>query len=325
MDKVFSGIQPSGQLHLGNYLGAIRKWVELQADHDCVYSIVDYHAITQDYEPAKMKERVLEMAIGLLACGVDPAKARLFVQSHVPEHTELAWILCSVTPMGELERQVAFKSKSEKQPDNINVGLFQYPVLQAADIVLYRATKVPVGEDQVQHLELSREIVRKFKLRFGFDIPEPQPLLSGLKRLKGLDGGDKMSKSLGNTIGIDEEPDAVIAKLKKAMTDPARKTKKDPGNPEICNIYTMHQHFSSKEDQDWAAKGCVTAGIGCGDCKEKLGTNLNAHLAPLREKIAAWRGKPDAVWAILADGALRCRQDAAGHLDAIRRALGLRW
>jgi tryptophanyl-tRNA synthetase len=324
MDKVFSGIQPSGQLHLGNYLGAIRKWVELQSDHDCVYGIVDYHAITQDYEPGVMKDRIFEMAVGLLACGVDPKKARLFVQSHVPEHTELAWILCSVTPMGELERQVAFKSKSQNQPDNVNVGLFQYPVLQAADILLYRATKVPVGEDQVQHLELSREIVRKFKLKYNHDLPEPQPILSGVKRLRGLDGGEKMSKSLGNTIGIDEQPDAVVAKLKKAMTDPARKTKKDPGNPEICNLYTLHTFFSSKDDQGWAAKGCVSAGIGCGECKEKLGVNLNAHLAPLREQIEKWRKQPDGVWDLLHEGAARCRREAAENLDAVRRAIGIR-
>jgi tryptophanyl-tRNA synthetase len=324
MDKVFSGIQPSGQLHIGNYVGAVMRWVELLEDHECVYCIVDYHAVTQDYEPAQMRERTLEMAIGLMACGVDPERCKLFVQSHVPEHTELSWILGTVTPMGELERQVQYKSKAGKQPENINVGLFTYPVLQAADILLYRANKVPVGEDQVQHLELAREIVRKFKSRYEYDFPEPQPTLSEVKRLRGLDGEEKMSKSLENTIGIDEDPDAIWAKLKKAKTDPQRKTLKDPGDPEVCNVFTMHKVFSSEEDQAWAAEGCRTAGIGCAECKERLKDNLVAHLEPIQVKIHALREDPDAVWETLAAGARACRREAAQNLDAVRKAMGLR-
>jgi len=285
---------------------------------------VDYHAITQDYDPQELRNRTLEMAIGLMACGLDPDKCRLFVQSHVPEHTELAWVLNTVTPMGELERQVQFKSKSDKQADNINVGLFDYPVLQAADILLYHATKVPVGEDQVQHLELAREIVRKFKNRFGYEFPEPAPLLSDVKRLKGLDGEDKMSKSLGNTIGIDEDADSIASKLKKAKTDPQRKTLKDPGDPEVCNIFSMHKFFSSEEDQKWAAKGCKSADIGCGDCKGKLIKNLVNHLEPIQERIAELRDQPDAVWERLEEGARACRREAAERLDAIRKAMGLR-
>ncbi|MFH2009676.1 MAG: tryptophan--tRNA ligase [bacterium] len=324
MDKVFSGIQPSGQLHLGNYLGAVQKWVQLLEDHDCIYCIVDYHAVTQDYEPKELKGRIFEMAAGLLACGIDPDKCRLFVQSHVPEHTELAWVLHTVTPMGELERQVQYKSKSENQPENINVGLFSYPVLQAADILLYRADKVPVGEDQVQHLELAREIVRKFKSRYGYEFPEPKPVLSDVKRLKGLDGDDKMSKSLGNTIGIDEDEESITAKIKKAKTDPQRKKRKDPGDPEICNIYTLHKFFSSEKTQKWAADGCKSADIGCGDCKEKLTKRIVGHLAPIQERLQELRAAPDKVWDILHQGAVACRREAATNLDAVRQAMGLR-
>jgi len=324
MDKVFSGIQPSGQLHLGNYLGAVQKWVKLLEDHDCVYCIVDYHAVTQDYEPKELKDRIFEMAAGLLACGLDPDKCKLFVQSHVPEHTELAWALNTVTPMGELERQVQYKSKSENQPENVNVGLFGYPVLQAADILLYRAEKVPVGEDQVQHLELAREIVRKFKNRYGYEFPEPQPVLSGVKRLKGLDGDDKMSKSLGNTIGIDEDEKSITSKIKKAKTDPQRKKRKDPGDPEVCNIYTLHKFFSKEKTQKWAAEGCKSADIGCGDCKEKLTKRIIKHLAPIRERLEELRSEPDKVWDVLHQGAEACRREAATNLDAVRQAMGLR-
>jgi tryptophanyl-tRNA synthetase len=324
MEKVFSGIQPSGQLHLGNYLGAVRKWVELTKDHDCVYCIVDYHAVTQDYKPKRLQDRIFEMAAGLLACGLDPDKCRIFVQSHVPEHTELAWILSTVTPMGELERQVQYKSKAENQPENINVGLFGYPVLQAADILLYKAQKVPVGEDQVQHLELAREIVRKFKNRFDYEFPEPLPLLSDVKRLKGLDGDDKMSKSLGNTISIDEDTESITKKIKGAKTDPQRKKRKDPGDPEVCNVYTMHRFFSSEKEQQWAVKGCKSADIGCGDCKEKLTANIIEHLGPIGTKLDKLRKDPDRVWGVLRDGALACRREAAANLDEVRKAMGLR-
>ena len=234
METVFSGIQPSGELHLGNYLGAVRNWVELQDRYRCFYCVVDYHAITQPYDAATMPARVRAMAVQLLACGIDPEKSTLFVQSAVPEHTELAWALSAVAPFGELGRMTQFKDKSEHQPDNINAGLFMYPVLQAADVLLYGATRVPVGEDQRQHLELAREIVRRFNARFGETFAEPQPLFSTTPKILGLDGQAKMSKSLGNTIALAESEAAIWDKLRTAATDPARVKRTDPGTPEKC-------------------------------------------------------------------------------------------
>src|SRR3954464_133941 len=278
METVFSGIQPSGELHLGNYLGAIRSWVDLQDRYRCLYCIVDYHAITQPYTPGEMAARVREMATDVLACGVDPEKATLFVQSAVPEHTELAWALASVTPFGELGRMTQFRDRSERHPDNINAGIFSYPVLQAADILLYGATRVPVGEDQRQHLELAREIVRRWNARFGDTFAEPQPLFSTTPKLLGLDGKAKMSKSLGNTIALRETDAAVWDKLRTAATDPARVRRTDPGTPEKCNIYTLHKFFSPLDAQQAVHEGCTTAGIGCIDCKKRLFDNLKADL-----------------------------------------------
>jgi len=310
METVFSGIQPSGELHLGNYLGAVRTWVELQKSYRCFYCIVDYHAITQPYEPAEMPRRVREMAIDLLACGIDPERATLFVQSAVPEHTELAWALASVTPFGELGRMTQFKDKSEHHPDNINAGLFTYPVLQAADILLYGATRVPVGEDQRQHLELAREIVRRFNRRFGETFPEPQPLLSTVPRLKGLDGSAKMSKSKGNTLSITEPEAQVRAKIKVALTDPQRLRRNDPGRPEVCGIFTLHQCFSSAERIAWIDANCRSAVLGCVDCKKELADRVVEHFAPIRERLAALRARPDDLADVLATGKRRAGEIA---------------
>src|SRR5437870_1464797 len=208
MSRIFSGIQPSGELHIGNYLGAVKNWAVLQHEYESIFCIVDYHAITQPYAPDKLRERRREMALSVLAAGVDPERAVLFVQSHVREHTELAWIFNTVTPLGELERQTQFKEKSQRE-ESIAAGLLNYPVLQAADILLYRADKVPVGEDQVQHLELSRVVARRWNGLYGrgeADLPEPQPLLTPTRRIMGLDGQAKMSKSMGNTVGLLEAP-----------------------------------------------------------------------------------------------------------------------
>jgi tryptophanyl-tRNA synthetase len=323
METVFSGIQPSGELHLGNYLGAVRNWVALQGQYRCFYCIVDYHAITQPYEPAEMAGRARAMAIDLLACGVDPDKATLFVQSAVPEHTELAWVLAAVTPFGELGRMTQFKDKSEHHPDNVNAGLFTYPVLQTADILLYGATRVPVGEDQRQHLELAREIVRRFNARFGDTFAEPQPLFSTTPKILGLDGQAKMSKSLGNTIALSETDAAIWDKLRTAATDPARVKRSDPGTPEKCNIYTLHKFFSDDARQKEVHTGCTTAGIGCIDCKKMLLEGVKADLARIRARAEALHGDPARVDAILARGAAEARKVAAETMARVRTRLGL--
>ncbi len=323
MARVFSGIQPSGELHIGNYLGAVENWVTLQSQHECLFSVVDLHAITQPYDPGTLSQRTVEMAVGLLAAGLDPERCTLFVQSHVPEHTALNWLLMTVTPLGELERQTQFKDKSQRQ-ESVPAGLLNYPVLQAADVLLYRATLVPVGEDQLQHLELMREIARRWNSRFGnaFAFPEPQALLSTAKRVLGLDGQAKMSKSLGNTISLFESPETIREKLKPAFTDPARVTRKDPGNPEICNIFTMHQGFSPPETQALVAHNCRTAGWGCLDCKRALADNMIATLTPIRERAAELRTRPQRGRDLLRTGAAKARVLARETVARVRERMG---
>jgi tryptophanyl-tRNA synthetase len=324
MATVFSGIQPSGELHIGNYLGAVKNWVPLQEEHECFFCIVDYHAITQDYERDLLSRHTFDMAVGLMAAGLDPERCVLFVQSHVTEHTELAWLFNTVTPLGELERMTQFKDKAQRQ-ESILAGLLNYPVLQAADILLYKGEIVPVGEDQVQHIELTREIARKWNSRYGAYFPEPaaKVVVGQARRILGLDGQSKMSKSLGNTIGILEEPDGIWQLLRPAVTDPARVTKKDPGNPEVCNLYSLHRHFSSQATVDEVAEKCRTAGWGCLDCKRVLADNMVAELAPMRERAAELKSRPDVVHEILAAGAARARAVAVDTLRDVRERMGL--
>jgi len=319
MKTVFSGIQPTGDLHLGNYLGAVRNWVKLQ----------DYHALTQDYDTKDMAKRVTDMVIDLLALGVDPDRSLLFLQSMVPEHTELAWVLTNVTGFGDLERMTQFKDKSESQPENINCGLFQYPVLQAADILLYRAELVPVGQDQVQHIELARRIARSFNHRWGKVFPECEALLTNLPKLLGLDGKKKMSKSLGNHIplsvfGTGPAADKQLRKLLgRAVTDEKRVTREDPGNPDDCNIGTMHKELSSPEDLAWVYQGCTTAAIGCVDCKAKLADNLTAHFARYVERRAELAAAPHRVAEVLEQGAAKARAIAQRTMGDVHKKLGL--
>src|SRR3989441_1176733 len=323
MARVFSGIQPSGELHIGNYLGAVQNWIRLQDLHECLFSVVDLHAITQPYDAGALAQRTGEMALSLLAAGLDPGKSTIFVQSHVPEHTELNWLLTIVTPLGELERQTQFKDKAQRQ-ESVSAGLLNYPVLQAADVLLYKATLVPVGEDQLQHLELMREIVRRWNSRFGADFfPEPQAQLSTARRVLGLDGQAKMSKSLGNTIGLLDSPELIWEKLKPAATDPARVTRKDPGNPDICNIFTIHQGFSTPETQKQVATNCRTAAWGCLDCKRVLADNMIAALAPIRERAATLQADPARVHATLRRGAVKARALARETMAEVRRRMGL--
>jgi tryptophanyl-tRNA synthetase len=322
MHRVFSGIMPSGELHLGNYLGAVKNWVALQSEHECIFSIVDLHAITQPYEQRELASRTLEMAVGLLAAGLDPDRCTLFVQSQVPAHAELAWLLSSVAPLGDLERMTQFKDKSARE-DTVPAALLNYPVLQAADILLYRADQVPVGEDQLQHLELAREIARRWNARYGAAVfPEPQPILSQARRIVGLDGKAKMSKSLGNTIGVLDSPEVIWEKLRPALTDPARKTRRDPGTPELCNIYSLHQHLSTPGEVERVALQCRTAGWGCLDCKRLLADNMIAALAPMRERAAEIGSRPERVREVLERGAAHCRDMARETMSEVRAIMG---
>lgn len=323
MARVFSGIQPSGELHIGNYLGAVQNWVRMQREHECLFAVVDLHALTQPYDPAGLAQRTIDMAVSLFAAGLDPDRATVFVQSHVREHAELNWLLMTVAPLGELERQTQFKDKSQRQ-ESVAAGLLNYPVLQTADVLLYHATLVPVGEDQLQHLELIREIARRWNARYGTGyFPEPQAQLTGTKRVLGLDGQAKMSKSLGNTIGLFEPPEAIWEKLRPAATDPARVTRKDPGTPEICNVYTIHQGFSPPDVVREVAEKCRTAGWGCLDCKRVLADHMIAGLTPIRERAQELRREPGRVRQLLRGGAERARVVAHRTMTEVRRRMGL--
>jgi tryptophanyl-tRNA synthetase len=325
METVLSGIQPSGELHIGNYLGAVQNWVRLAETpgYRCFYCIVDLHALTQDYEPAQLHARVLEMTADLIACGVDPSRVTLFVQSHVPEHTELAWALATVTPYGELGRMTQFKDKSDKQPENVNAGLLTYPILMAADILLYKATRVPVGVDQVQHLELTREIVRRWNARFGETFPEPQPLHTQAPKILGLDGKQKMSKSLGNTVLVTEDPAALRKKIGGAFTDEKRLRRSDPGHPDECYVCGLHRYFSKAEVTARHHEGCRTATLGCVDSKRALAESMVEYLAPIRERSLELRAHPERIHEILVEGAKQARAVAGETMREVRERLGL--
>src|SRR6266850_6459191 len=349
MSRIFSGIQPSGSLHIGNYLGAVKNWVELQHKYESFFCIVDYHAITVPYEPADLRARTADMALSLLAAGLDPSKCTLFVQSKVPEHTELAWIFNTLTPLGELERQTQFKEKASRE-ESVPAGLLNYPVLQAADILLYRAELVPVGEDQVQHLELSREIARKWNARFdvrvpaasrvtgakpalaaartptaerGGFFPEPKPLLTPTRRVMGLDGQAKMSKSLGNTVDLLEDPASIWEKLKPAVTDPARVRRTDPGTPEVCNIYHLHKAFSPPTTVEHVAVQCSTAGWGCIDCKHVLHETMMQELTPIQTRAKELKAKPKLIDDALSAGTERCKKMARETMRVVREKMGI--
>lgn len=320
--RVFSGIQPSGELHIGNYLGAVRTWrQQIEAgDEDTLFCIVDAHAITVPYEAGDLRTRIDDLALDLVACGISPEKTTLFVQSDVREHTELAWYLASVTPMGDLSRMTQFKEKGEGR-EFVSAALFTYPVLMSADILAYKATVVPVGDDQVQHLELARETARRFNHRFGPVFPEPKPRLSRSPRIMGLDGDAKMSKSKDNTIGLFEPAESFWNKLRTAYTDPQRLRKSDPGRPEVCNIFTMHKAVSPEATQDEVAVNCRGAKWGCFDCKKVLFDNFQEELIPLRTKREAL--SLSEVREALGDGAAKARKLARETMREVREAMGL--
>jgi tryptophanyl-tRNA synthetase len=323
--RVFSGMQPSGEAHLGNYLGALRRWVEMQEDHDCIFCIVDDHAITSGGNPADMPRNTLDLAISFLAVGLDPERSLIFVQSDVHEHTELAWLFNAVTPVGELERMTQYKDKAQRF-ESIPAGIFNYPILQAADILLYKADAVPVGEDQRQHLELTRDIARRFNATYGHTFPETEAIIDDkVGRILGLDGQAKMSKSLGNTVGILAEPDAVWDRVRTAVTDPQRVRRSDPGRPEVCNVFTLHGFFTDLETRADIDRKCRAAEIGCVDCKRILSDNIVRAFAPFRERAAHYRARPEEVKRILVEGAKRARAIAQETMVEVRQKMGLDW
>ena len=324
MPRVFSGIQPTGDLHLGNLLGAVRNWVQDQHAADSFYCIVDLHALTVPKAPGEVGAFSLEMAQTLLACGLDPDVCTLFVQSHVSEHAELAWVLSTVAPYGELSRMTQFKEKGERA-EYVNCGLFTYPVLMAADILLYQATRVPVGEDQIQHLELTREIVRRFNGRFGEPplFAEPLPLHRAPLRIMGLDGKTKMSKSLGNYVAISDEPDVIRKKIGGAFTDELRLRKKDPGHPESCYVCGLEPFFMPPDKVAEFHDGCRSARIGCVDSKRALAEAMITALVPIQERKRELLAKPGLVNEILGDGAATARKVAAQTMVQVRERLGL--
>src|SRR6188508_361433 len=320
--RIFSGIQPSGVPHIGNDLGAIRNYVKLQWEYEAIYCIVDYHALTSLHDADRLRRQTHEMAAGLLALGLDPERCTLFVQSHRPEVTELAWLLATVTPVSWLERTPTYKEKRQNQPDDINDGLLTYPVLQAADIVIYKASLVPVGKDQAAHLELSREIVRAFNNRYGDTFPEPTAVHTEAPTVLGTDGVHKMSKSLGNTIDILASPEVIRKQIMSMVTDTKRILRTDPGRPEVCNVCQLQPAFGDDFESLW--EGERTARTGCVDMKRLLSDRIIEHYAEAREKYADLMDHPERVQEILAAGAERIRPIAEATMDEVRHKMGLR-
>ncbi len=320
--RVFSGARPTGRQHIGNYLGAILNYVALQDEYDCIYCIVDIHALTSLEDTGGLQKNIYEMMLDWLAAGLDPKRSILFVQSHVPEVMELYTLLGMITPLSWLLRVPTFKEKVKLQPHNVNYGLVGYPVLMTADIVLYKAEVIPVGEDQLPHLELAREITRRFNSLFGNTFPEPEGKLTSFPLVLGLDGKGKMSKQAGNHIEIALSDEETVKRVMTAVTDPARRYRNDPGHPDICNIYRLHSYFSPRQTDD-IAKRCRSAEIGCVDCKKLLASAINTALKPVRERRAALATEPQYIADILADGAERARVIARKTLEEVKQKMGL--
>ncbi len=320
--RVFSGARPTGRQHLGNYLGAIQNYVKLQDEYDCVYCIVDIHALTSMTNTGELQKNIHEMTLDWLAAGLDPRQSIIFVQSHVPEVMQLHTLLSMITPLSWLLRVPTFKEKVKQQPDNVNYGLVGYPVLMTADIVLYKAEAIPVGEDQLPHVELAREIARRFNVLFGETFPEPQAKLTSFPMILGLDGKQKMSKSLDNDIEISLSSEATKARVMTAVTDPARRYRSDPGHPEVCNVYSLHHYFNPLQVNN-IALDCRAARIGCVDCKLLLAEGINTTFRPFRERRSALAAKPKYITEVLADGAKRASAIARVTLDEVKQKMGL--
>jgi tryptophanyl-tRNA synthetase len=394
-DRVLSGMRPTGRLHLGHYHGVLKNWIRLQHEYDCFFFVADWHALTTHYDEREIiAANVWEMIIDWLAAGVTPGSARLFIQSRVPEHAELHLLLSMITPLGWLERMPSYKNQQEKlkEKDLATYGFLGYPLLQSADILIYKASLVPVGEDQVAHVEFTRELARRFNHIYGRDpgfekkaeaaiknmgkknarlyrelrkryqergdrtaldvgrallesrqnltlvdrerlygylegsgreiLPEPQVLLTHAPRMPGLDG-QKMSKSYGNTITLREDPDAVCQKLKTMPTDPARVRRTDPGEPEKCPVWRLHEIYSSDDVKNWVQVGCRSAGIGCLECKQPVIDTILAELEPIRTRAKEYAQDPDLVRRIVHEGCEQARDVARETLEEVRYAMGL--
>jgi tryptophanyl-tRNA synthetase len=327
--RVLSGARPTGKLHLGNYVGAVSNWVRMQDEYECFFFIADWHALTTDYaDTSKVKENSFEVLLDLLAAGLDPERCTLFLQSHVPQHAELYLLFSMITPLGWLERVPTYKDQQEnlKEKDLSTHGFLGYPVLQAADILMYKGDFVPVGEDQVPHVELTREIARRFNQFYNLEgspvFPEPRPLLTPTPKLPGTDGR-KMSKSYGNTILLADPEPVVRQKLKTMVTDPARIRRSDPGNPDVCPVGDLHKIFSSRETLAKVDAGCRSAGIGCIECKSWAADAIVTILNPMQERRKKYEDNPRLAWDILEAGSAKGRGVADITMGEVREAMGM--
>ncbi len=321
--RVLSGFRPTGPMHLGHLLGALENWIRLQESHECFFAICDWHALTSEYaDTSRLRDDIVSMAIDWLAAGLDPERCTIFVQSHVPEHAELHLLLSMIVPLAWLERVPTYKEQQQQvtNRDLTNYGFLGYPVLQAADILIYRAEQVPVGEDQLSHLELCREIARRFNSLYGQVFPEPQALTTRMPRVPGTDGR-KMSKSYGNALNLADPPEVIRHKILKMVTDPARKTRQDPGNPDVCPVYDLHRAFSTQGTLDLVNVECRRAGIGCVDCKSFLLGHLEPVLAPLQERRSRLLRDRHRALDIIAEGDRRARAEARGTMELVRAAM----
>jgi len=321
--RVFSGMRPTGPLHLGHLVGALDNWVQMQDDFDCVYGIVDWHALTTEYQSVEgIQENVLEIGMDWMAAGLDPERSVLMVQSLVPEHAELQLLLGMICPLSWLERVPTYKEQKQqlKGKDLSTLGFLGYPLLQAADILIYRGEVIPVGEDQVSHIELTREVARRFNHLYGKLFPEPQARLTEAPRLPGTDGR-KMSKSYGNEIQLSDTPAEIKQKIMTMKTDPARARRTDPGNPEICPVFDHHKIFTGKKTQKWVTQGCKTAGIGCADCKQCLLEGMLPVIQPVSERRKNFQDQPEMVREILMEGSRKARRIATETIKDVRQSM----
>jgi tryptophanyl-tRNA synthetase len=321
--RILSGMRPTGKLHIGHYVGALENWVNLQDKFNNFHLIADYHALTTNLDSSNIYKDTIDMLIDWLSAGLDPVKSPMFRQSQIKQHTELNLIFEMLVTVSRLERNPTLKDQvRDLNIDNVIFGHLGYPVLQAADILLYKGDAVPVGEDQVPHVEITREIARKFNNQYGNVFPEPEPILSKFARLPGLDGNTKMSKSLGNTILLSDDPETIKAKMKKAVTDPNKVRKGDPGNPEICLVFSYHKKFNSGEVQA-IDKGCRSGSLGCFDCKMNCAEKISTFLEPIREKRNYLEKNINEVKDILADGEKRGREVAINTMDEVHERMGI--